>query len=338
MKLFNTTFDKKDVDSISKVIESGEIGFGDNVALLEDKWREFSKKEHNVATNSASAAAFMVFAYLKDTYGVCDVFTPSLGFTSPAWAAQHHGHNLVWIDVDDQLLFDIQDYKKTLRSLNSTRHRVVMPILYGGVSDIPEFNYTFTETPLGWDTTIVVDSAHCATPTIVSDFIFFSFHPYKPIASSDGGMISTGHSKAVEYFRLYRNFGRKNIKEGYDITTSGFKFYMNNLNATIALTQLYTYRDRLKLRQENYKLLQNNLQDTGRLLAHDKMSSFYFSTLITSSDRYLEIHKKYTTSKHYPPLHKMEFYENTTTTYSLPNTEKLYNQMINIPLYKRIVS
>ena len=48
-------------------------------------------------------------------------------------------------------------------------------------------------------------------------------------------MIATDSEEAAEYFRSYRNFGRE--PEGNSYITScinGFKFYMNNLNATIA--------------------------------------------------------------------------------------------------------
>jgi dTDP-4-amino-4,6-dideoxygalactose transaminase len=68
-------------------------------------------------------------------------------------------------------------------------------------------------------------------------------------------MISTDDLDAAEYFRNYRNFGRQNINESYDITQEGFKFYMNNLNATIALISLEKYKKDLKTRKTNYSKL-----------------------------------------------------------------------------------
>ena len=56
------------------------------------------------------------------------------------------------------------------------------------------------------DEIVVIDSAHCATPNINSDYTFFSFHPYKPICSSDGGMISTDDLESKNYFKNYRKF------------------------------------------------------------------------------------------------------------------------------------
>tara|TARA_R110001583_G_scaffold11926_14_gene53272 strand:+ start:1037 stop:2065 length:1029 start_codon:yes stop_codon:yes gene_type:complete len=314
MRVFETTFNDQQLDPILEVLSSGQLGFGPNVLEFETKFKPLSDKLFNIATNSASAAAFMIFAYLKEKYGVCDVYTPSLGFTSPAWAAKHFGHNIIWVDVNDDLLFDCRDYLNKRKEENQP---VVMPILYGGVSNIDDWD-------LEGDEIVVVDSAHCVTPTMKCDFSFFSFHPYKPICSSDGGMISTNHEEASKYFQSYRNFGRTNINETYDITQQGFKFYMNNLNATIALISLNDYHKNLEIRKKNFILL----NERYKMLDHDKSSSYYFGTLI--SDEADKINKKYNLARHYPLLHKSKFFKDNV---ELPNTEKLHNKIVNLPLY-----
>ena len=320
MKVFETTFNDGQLEPVVKVLTSGQLGFGPNVLEFENKFKTLTAKPFNIATNSASAAAFMIFAYLKEKYGTCDVYTPSLGFTSPAWAAKHFGHNVIWVDVNDDLLFDSTDYiKKRDDYYNRTSNNkvVLMPILYGGISNIENWS------TIG-DEIIVVDSAHCITPTINYDFAFFSFHPYKPICSSDGGMISTNYEEASKYFQSYRNFGRTNINETYDITQQGFKFYMNNLNATIALISLNDYHKNLEIRKKNFILL----NERYKMLDHDKSSSYYFGTLI--SDEAEQINKKHNLARHYPLLHKSKFFNDSV---ELPNTERLHNKIVNLPLY-----
>ena len=179
MKIFHTNrWLDKDVQTISEVIKRGDLGFGPNVTLFEERYAPFSRKKFNTSTNSASAAAFMIFHYLLEKHGECDVYTTSLGFTSPAWAAKHFGHNLIFVDVQEDLQFSAEHYQSIRKENGNTI--VVMPVLYGGVSTIDNFS-------LVGDEIVVVDSAHCATPTIESDFVFFSFHTYKPICTSDGG-------------------------------------------------------------------------------------------------------------------------------------------------------
>lgn len=331
MKLFRTKLNKVDCNSIVEVLRAGDLGFGPNVNLLESEYSEYSNKEYNIAVNSASAAAFMLFAYLKEKYGSCDVYTPSLGFTSPAWAAKHHGHNLIWVEVNEDLLFDIEDYRQK-RRLRCERYTdvgikpVLMPVLYGGVSNIKEFD-TLQED--NYNELIIVDSAHCATPSIKADYTFFSFHPFKPIAASDGGMISTNDHAANKWLRSYRNFGREVIGDTYDISMDGFKFYMNNLNATIALTQLSRYEENLTKRKATHTVVEG-LELEGRLLPHDAMSSYYFDTLICNEDSLKHLLLKFPTSKHYPLLHQTKYFKDGT---SLPYTEKIHKFILNLPLY-----
>jgi dTDP-4-amino-4,6-dideoxygalactose transaminase len=324
MKVLQHNLSAQAIVNISNVIESLELGFGDNVSLFEQAFKDFSTKKHNVAVNSASAAAFMIFAYLRESFGECDVYTTSLGFTSPSWAAKHFGHNVIFVDVDDDLLFDCDDYLKKSElpkwRYSTGRKKIVMPVLYGGVSTIPNWK-------LRGDEIVVIDAAHCPTPTLQGDFVFFSFHPTKPICSSDGGMISTDNDLAAEYFRNYRNFGRVNKLNSYDIVQEGFKFYMNNLNATIALESLKDYYKNLEIRRNNFILVKNMF--TGRFIDHDEKSSIYFATLI--SDDAEQINNKYGLAVHYPLLHKTKYFR---CSHTLPNIEKMYEQIVNLPLYK----
>ena len=327
MNLFQTNIVEDDIKIISEVLRSGNLGYGPIVDKFQEEFSPYSNKKYNIATNSASAAAFMIFSYLKETYGICDVYTTSIGFISPVWAARHFGHNIVFVDVDENLLFDCDDYReKSMISDFNHRKPVVMPILYGGVSNIDNWNLNGNEI-------VVVDSAHCVTPTIKSDFIFFSFHPFKPVAASDGGMISTDNQKAKDYFHLYRNFGRQNKNQTYDIVSEGFKFYMNSLNAGIASTQLKRYEDNLNIRKKCHEVVKN-LKLKGRLLPHDSKSSYYFDTLICDNN-IKDLHKKFPTSKHYPLIHKTKLFNFEPLT--LPNTEKLHKSILNLPLYDEYI-
>jgi dTDP-4-amino-4,6-dideoxygalactose transaminase len=318
--LFKTKINDEDVDFISDVIRNGNIGFGDNVNVFEKEFRSFSKKQFNVATNSASASAYMIFAYLMEKFGKCDVYTTSIGFVSPAWSAMHLGHNVIFVDVDDNLLFDINHYKSIKKETG--RKKVLMPVLYGGVSTIQGFENLDDEI-------VIVDAAHCVTPTIKSDYTFFSFHPLKPIACSDGGMISTDDIESYNFFNLYRNFGRHHIGNTYDVVSDGFKFYMNNLNATIAITQMNRYNQNLDNRKECHILVES-LNLNGRLLPHDSMSSYYFATLICAEDSVEHLLKEYPTVRHYPMIHKTKLFDSGIV---LENTEKIHKLILNLPLY-----
>ena len=137
-------------------------------------------------------------------------------------------------------------------------------------------------------------------------------------------MISTDDLEATDYFRNYRNFGRQNVNNSYDIIQEGFKFYMNNLNATIALVSVKKYKKDLEVRKNNYSKLDN-------VLSHDNSSSYYFATRL--NDKADEFNKHYQLARHYPLLHKTKYFNSKVR---LPNTELLHNKIINLPLYKNV--
>lgn len=331
MKLFDTNFCQNQIVKASGLIQKGDIGFGSLSLELEKLFKKYSGNKYNISTNSASAAAFMIFDYLKSIHGTCDIYTPSIGFTSPVWAAKHLGHNIFFVDVNDHLLFDYNDYLNKRGGRNANQ-AVIMPILYGGLSDIPNKKTK-------GDEIIVTDSAHCVTPKIKSHFTFFSFHPRKPICSSDGGMISTDDQNAFDFFNCYRNFGRQNNKKSYDIIQSGFKFYMNNLNCCIAIESSKTHRDRLQERKDNFKLLKkrtaifDDILFNSNLLPHDKNSSYYFATVIANENNRGKLKKHYPTQTHYPLLHKTKYFDEGL---ELKNSETIHENIINIPLYKNV--
>ena len=320
--------------NIVQCLNSGNLGFGKEVIKFEKKFKSFSNKKFNVGVSSASAAAFILFAYLKKKYGVCDVYVPSLAFTSPIWAAKEHGHNIVFVDVDDNLLFCTKDYKSK-RYPNSSwlRKSVVLPVLYGGVSNISEFN-------LVGDEIVVVDSAHCITPKINSDFTLFSFHSLKPICMSNGGMISFNDEEGDDFFKKYRNFGRENIEYTYDISQEGFNFYLNNLNASIGLAQIEKAKKNIQTRKRNYLEVREGIfKRAGRFLDHDENSSYYLSTLILDVGEQKELisfmaKENIQLSLHYPPLHMTKFYKRWASP--LKNTERIYKKIINLPIHQNL--
>jgi|TARA_B110000908_G_C10222895_1_gene436315 dTDP-4-amino-4,6-dideoxygalactose transaminase len=139
-------------------------------------------------------------------------------------------------------------------------------------------------------------------------------------------MISTDDLDATEYFQNYRNFGRQNVNGSYDITQEGFKFYMNNLNATIALISLKKYKKDLEIRKNNYSKLTN-------ILPHDNNSSFYFATRLSNdADEFNQHHQL---ARHYPLLHKTKFHNSNEKGW-LSNTELLHNKIINLPLWTHL--
>ena len=103
------------------------------------------------------------------------------------------------------------------------------------------------------------------------DVAIWSFQAVKTISSGDGGIITTDSKELYESLKLLSNFGipqdtyqrakgstdKNTLKPGYvwDFTVSsiGYKAYMNDITASLLLSQLDKLDDVLKVRMEIQK-------------------------------------------------------------------------------------
>ncbi len=334
VKCFLPDITQQDIDSIVNTVSSKVLAFGKNVEKFENKYAQFSKKKYNIGFNSASSAAYLLFQYLYETLGSCNVYTTSIGFVSPVFAALKNNHHVHFIDVQedvllctDHLLDNIQD---------NGLPNIIMPVLYGGVSTVPGLVNKLKNL----DHIMVLDSAHCISPTDRYDYAFYSFHPVKPICMSNGGLLSTDNKEASDYMFSGRNFGRKVTGDTYDLVQSGFNFYMNNLNASLGLSQIKRCTENVEKRKKNFEFLQNNIPNTlGYFTKHDKSSSYYLSTFILKKEVSSAILRKYLSdngvqsSFHYPFLHKTKQYQQNV---DLPITDLLSDRIINLPIHQNL--
>lgn len=340
IKCFEPTIGEEESQFVLGQLKLKEIGFGDQVARFENRFRGMSGYVYNTGFNSASSAAYALFSWLKELYGSCEVYTPSLTFCSPIWAALENGHEIVFVDIDKNGLFSIDDYKKKKKQ-DSSKRKVVMPMMYGGVT-------TFDFSRFDGNEVTISDSAHAihapseaGNPSATPEFTIFSFHPVKPICMSNGGMLSTRNRSAHKYFNRYRNFGRVNTGVSYDIVQNGFNFYMNSLNAVIGLAQLNKVYEMRNQRAQNFKYLKKRLEALNisgfYMFEHDLLSSFYLCTFTSdffSGDviRFLE-QRGIQATYHYPPLHRTTQFK---TECVLPNTEEISQHLVNLPIHQNL--
>lgn len=338
MKFTESRTGQADIDAVVKVIQDGALGFGPNVPEFEQAFLSAFTigKQHATAFNSESSAAFVLFAYLKDKHGSLDVYMPSNSFTSVAWAALQHGHRVHTVPVGIDCMFDWDSYVKLRQwqkdnydraGVRTDRPRVLVPMLYGGVTRLPE---NFSPDPL--KDIVILDSAHCLTPNCEYDYGLFSFHPVKPLVMPQGGLLATNDDKCKQYCDSYRNFGRvPRERQGFIPTynvveTGGGNFYMNNLSAAMGLSQIKSgivFDNRL-LRKQVFEKIESKLHSyftddshgVGRLLIPHDDESWYYLMTIRGSTYELSDQDSIPVAYHYPSLDGMDYYMNHKDFYS----------------------
>lgn len=335
IKCFDSSITQQDKQNLLNTLESRILAFGPNVEEFENRYSRYSKKEYNIGFNSASSAAYLLYQYLYEKHGKCRIYTTSLGFVSPVFAAIKNNHEVVYVDVDDNLLMSTKKLQEVF--IEDSIVSIVMPVLYGGVSKIEDIE-TFCKER---DCILLLDSAHCISPTMDYDYAFYSFHPVKPICMSNGGLLATNNKESAEYMFSGRNFGRKIIGDTYDLVQSGFNFYMNNLNASLGLSQLDHCLENVAKRKVNFETLKQNIpKELGYITDHDEFSSYYLSSLVLNKGFSSDIMRKtlrdngVQSSFHYPFLHKTKFYKQDIT---LEKLDSLEDRIINLPIHQELL-
>src|SRR5690554_5011974 len=98
IQLSKPDFDKKELEAVKRVFDSGWIVQGNEVLQFEDVLAKYCKVEHCVVVTSGHAALHL--AYLALGIGSGDVvFVPSFAWPSAANVAEMLGARAVFIDV-----------------------------------------------------------------------------------------------------------------------------------------------------------------------------------------------------------------------------------------------
>ena len=128
----------------------------------------------------------------------------------------------------------------------------------------------FQEIEKKYNIVVIQDSAHALGASFQNEklgnhfkYTTFSFQAIKHMTTVDGGMICIKDDNEFEKAKLIRWFG---IKKGFsrlenNIHIQGYKYHMNNVNATIGLVQLENISETIDKYIENGKFYDKELQN-----------------------------------------------------------------------------
>lgn len=357
-----------DVKSLSKVIKSKFLTQGPLVEKFEKKISKQVGAKYAVATNSASSALHISCLALgldKDNY----FWTSPNSFVASANCGLHCGSKVDFVDIDNNTWNISIDYlaKKLKESKkNKKLPKIIIPVHFAGQA---------TDQKKIWDLSkkykfkILEDASHSLGGTHLgekvgsckwSDITVFSFHPVKPITTAEGGMALTNNKKIYLKLLKYRNNGiTKNYSElkkknkshwYYEQQLLGFNYRMNELEASLGLSQLKKLKLFIKKRNNIAKIYNKLLKDLPIQLPFVKKinySTFHlyvirFKKKMIKNYSYKKIFNKIRDYKiginlHYLPIHlhpyfrKLGFKKNY-----LKNSENYSNEAISLPIYHEL--
>ena len=221
--------------AVDRVLSSGSLSQGPEVALFEEAFSELVGSRQCVAVNSGTSALLVSLLALGISAGD-EVIVPSFTFAATANAVALTGATPVFVDIDPET-FCIDPVAVEAAIGNSTA--AVIPVhLYGHPADMGILGDIAARHGLA-----VVEDAAQAHGTLhphgpvgsIGEAAAFSFYPTKNMTSGEGGMAVFADPANARRARLLRNQG---MDRPYENEIVGYNLRMTDVHAAIGRVQL----------------------------------------------------------------------------------------------------
>ena len=231
---------EKLIPELEKVLYSGYVAQGEQVELFERAFEKYIGGGHSLSLNSGTAALHIALILAGVKQGD-EVISTALTAEPTNVAIKMMGAKIRYADVDyDTGNIDPESIEKNVN--NSTK--AIMVVDYAGIPVNVAAIQTISKK---YNITVIHDAAHALGAKYNGlktgnhfPYTVFSFQAIKHLTTIDGGMLQIASKEEYEKAKLIRWFGidKKLTRLENDIKFQGYKYHMNNVNATIGLVQL----------------------------------------------------------------------------------------------------
>lgn len=225
---------------IEKVLYSGYIAEGEKVYEFESKFQKWIGNPYCLSLNSGTAALHIALLLANVRDGDEVISTPLTAEPTNV-SIKLVGGKVVWADIDPNTGLISPE---SVRALITPKTKAIMLVHYAGmVCDMDKFNEISKE----FNIPIIEDAAHALGSKYKgqrvgnnSPYTIFSLQAIKHLTTIDGGFLAVKSDTDFENARLKRWFGLDKTKPRLenDIKEPGYKYHMNNVNATVGLVQM----------------------------------------------------------------------------------------------------
>ena len=340
--------DEEEKVAVHRVLASGQLAQGENVAAFEQRFAEVCHVREAVAVSSGTAALHL--ALLAHGIGPGDeVITTAFSFAATANVILLVGATPVFVDIEpDTYTLD----PALVGAAITPRTKAIMPVhLYGHPANMKRL-MALAE---AYNLVIIEDAcqAHAASidgkPVGSFGTGCFSFYATKNITTGEGGMVTTNDPEIAERVRLLRSHGQK---ERYSHVALGYNQRMTEIQAALGLVQVEKLERFTEQRIANAAFLTKHLRDSVQTpmtrLGYRHVYHQYTIRVPEHRDKWVA-HLRTRgvgTAVHYPlPIHQQPFYREKKDEFKflsvgkmmrdirLPVTEMAAKQVLSLPVH-----
>ena len=254
-------------EPLLKVLHSGYIGEGEQVAMFEEALRKYFGTPYLTTLNNGTAGLHLAYHMALHQDGPKtwfnsnedEIISTPITCTATNEPIIANGAKVVWADVDP--ITGSIDPDDIERKITPKTRAIVMVHWGGNPCDIERINAIAKKHNLK----VIEDGAHAMGMEYKgkkignwSDYSMISLQAIKHITSVDGGILMMKSEKDFERAKLLRWYGiDRTIREGIDlrceldVPESGYKFHMNDVCAVIGHTNFKHVDEILKAQRDN---------------------------------------------------------------------------------------
>ena len=328
---------------------------GSYLKRFEHEFAKYLDLKYSVGLTSCTAALHLSLLALGIGEGD-EVITTPMTFIATGTAIMHAGATPIFVDVDPySALIDPVKIEEAV----TDKTRAILPVhLYGQMCDMKKIRTIADKYKLK----IIEDSAHCIEgerdgirPGHLGDVACFSFYATKNITSGEGGAIATNNKILADKIMMLRQHGMsKEAADRYsgnykhwDMFECGWKYNMDNIQASLLLPQINKIDYFWKKRRDIYKKYIDGLKgirgiDYPRIVENSKSAYHLFTIFVDKEKRdgilNLLGESGIGVAVNYRSIHLLTFFVQKFKYKRgmLPVAEKIGDSTISLPFYPKL--
>ena len=358
---------EEEIAEVADSLRSGWITAGPKTKQFEEAFSSFVGVPHALAVNSGTAALHLAL----EAIGLCEgeyVITTPFTFTATAEVVRYFSAHPLFADIDPTTMniHPARVAEVAAKAVTEGKKvRAILPVHYAGLPcDLDALRGVAEK----YSMKIVEDAAHAFPAAYrgrnvgcIGDLTAFSFYATKPLATGEGGMVTTADDEYAKRIRTMRLHGiSRDIWDRYsaskpnwyyEVVAPGYKYNLTDVASSIGIHQLrktVRFRKRREEIAERYTRAFRGLPvippprpPEGDVHSwHLYVIRLRLEMLRIGRDRFIELMagKGIGTSVHFIPLHLHPYWKEKYDfrPEDFPVALETYHCCVSLPIYTRM--